>query len=295
MRKPLVNLLFVLIVSVLGNGCAKSDMGAKGTAIIVTPSSITAKPGDSLSFKILVADSTSISDFYATMETHNVSLKYFDKYIGEKKFNFTFGFTIPPGFIGQLTLFITANGSEGETKAQATINVPGPPEPSLNVYDSIVLGNYANANIGSFLSTALSVVYNETDAKLHSSDIDFGFLIGVHTLATLAAPADNSYGLHADQVDLGVVHWQTRHTTRFFSTYANDFDIIKTAVDLESAYGNERFAIDKPLSTTFLEKNMIIGFITDGGKIGLVKILSISPGANSSGIGTMSIKMKVQK
>ena len=242
----------------------------------------------------MMRDSSALMDYGAnvTLEggysTGLASMQLYNRIV-----TLTQGYRVPANFIGQIVIEFIATTGSAQISAFGTINVSSP-TPTFNTYDSVAIGNYKNTAVGCFFSSVTGKVYSQALAASNQNRIDMGFFIGIHTLATLAAPADASFGTGPNQIDYGTENWNILHRTNFKSVYAPDFTAIKSGYDIETAYGYGSW-LNPDTQATFLEKNSTLGFMTDAGKIGLIKIVGFSPDANSSGTGTLMMNVLVEK
>src|ERR1017187_10451933 len=233
MQRLLYYMCLVLIL-VSGSGCKKPPVyNGQGTSIVVNPSVISARPGDTINFKVMMRDSSALMDYGAnvTLEggysTGLASMQLYNRIV-----TLTQGYRVPANFIGQIVIEFIATTGSAQISAFGTINVSSP-TPTFNTYDSVAIGNYKNTAVGCFFSSVTGKVYSQALAASNQNRIDMGFFIGIHTLATLAAPADASFGTGPNQIDYGTENWNILHRTNFKSVYAPDFTAIKSGYDIE--------------------------------------------------------------
>jgi hypothetical protein len=149
------------------------------------------------------------------------------------------------------------------------------------------------AAAGSSFASITGDVYQMDDAKTNSTLIDFLYFYGAINHATIAAPDDATAATVFNNVNNGLSTWSTKNSTRFkttsltaenFDAIADDLLLVSNATGASDSYKNELAVGD------------VIAFVTDadktgGAKMGLIKIVSITPEAN----GSMQIAVKVQE
>jgi hypothetical protein len=295
-QRVFIYLAFVCICALCMH-CTKTDMPVKpNVSFIISPLVRAAHPGDTLNFQVDITDNTFIADyaFVDAFSDYGNTTVVTNPSLHTKHLVLTQGYKVPVDYAGQVVIVFSIDDQAGRHEVRDTINVTFANGPNFTLYKSVLLGNFKDSSTGGFLSSATAKVYTQLQAATSPNDIDIVFYIGIHTLATIAAPGDDNFGTGANQVDFGIQKWKTRHRTQFKSVYSGYFDPVKNGYDIKTAYYRGSY-MNHDYRAEFIDKGMVFGFLTDAGKFGLVKIVDFSPDANSSGTGTMKIDMLVEK
>ncbi|MBC8343132.1 MAG: hypothetical protein ISR55_08050 [Bacteroidetes bacterium] len=146
------------------------------------------------------------------------------------------------------------------------------------------LGAQSNTTTGSSFASSNGQVYLWAAATANSSLIDFIYFYGATNQATLAAPDDTDVAT----VFPSVTGWATRNDTRYANTSlsAANFDAIMGDNDIITAATGA-----SDTKANHLANGDVVAFITAAGKMGLVKIGTLT----ASNTGTMEIAVKVQQ
>ena len=156
----------------------------------------------------------------------------------------------------------------------------------ITTYADVLLGSYDNATYGSSFASSTGVIYKIADAKLNSSKVDWIYFYGVSNLATLAAPDDADAATIYTGVN-GLSSWTTRNATKFMK--------VTTQVIWDNITDDSQItalaAASNLSKANLIQTGNILAFKTAAGKLGLIKINAITPGA----AGSISYSVKVQK
>ena len=160
---------------------------------------------------------------------------------------------------------------------------------AINAYTAKLLGGQNNASNGSFFSTQNGEIYTVAQARDNQSMIDFIYYYGSTNQATIAGPTDDG----AEQYSVfGLADWNTRNATEFKTVDVTPEAFIAIG-DEEGAQINAAIAAgsDKDPITRArqLSVDNVFGFVTAGGKEGLVHVAEIEEG----GDGSITINVKV--
>ena len=157
----------------------------------------------------------------------------------------------------------------------------------ISTYTAKLMGAQGSAT-GSFFATTNGNVYLQTDAKTNSGLIDFLYFYGATKSAALTAPDDADAGTIFNNGVTGLQTWTTKNTTRFvtstvtssaFDAFSNDSAIV----------ANVSAPVDTKESSLVIGN--VIGFKTQAGKKGLIRVDALNSGAS----GDITITVKVQQ
>ncbi len=156
----------------------------------------------------------------------------------------------------------------------------------INTFSMKIMGAQASTTGSSFASIDGSV-YDLTLAKLNAAKVDWMYYYGATNLATIAAPSDPS----ATEVFTGTNgpgSWSVRNATKFKD--------VSTTVDFASVTDDSKIILAATGSTVTLIPQLsagkVLAFIAANGKMGLIKVETITGNSNT---GSMTISVKVQK
>lgn len=152
-----------------------------------------------------------------------------------------------------------------------------------------------------FFSTVDGDTYSFNDVvsttESISPMIDFGYFYGVTTEASFISPDENIWSNPAPTgVGYDMDDWGTRNATEFRTTNLTvaDFDAINVNQDFTLAAEYEvGTAPDNPKRITNLAEGDIIAFSASDDRFGLIKVISITPGAESN--DNIEIEVKVTR
>lgn len=208
-----------------------------------------------------------LTKFRFIYTSNNIPMTLLDTTLNADAFNWETNLSFTSAGAGTLAFELTDYGNMNASKT-LFITVTGP---ETIKYSNIELGSWNDVN-GSFFSTSEGIVYNipqTSTVPANQAKIDFLFFKGMVNGNTIASPDDVDANMIADyQLNL----WTNKNQTRFNpSTYsASQFDAIGS---------NFQFPIfDSNVQSTKmnqLEVGDVFLFKTQGGKLGLVKIVSL--------------------
>jgi hypothetical protein len=194
-----------------------------------------------------------------------------------------FKITDKDGQINELALNITTHHAAG----------------LINFFTQKILGAQHSATGSSFASSD-GTVYTFLDAYANQAKIDWLYYYGANDKATLASPNDEHAWLvftwQADPTK-ALENWAIKNDTRFKKLDAasiNWDNITDDVIIVEQT----QTGVDKTRITQTddaLGVGSILGFITAGGKRGMIKIDAIDAPAGSENTGTITISVKVQQ
>ena len=216
---------------------------------------------------------------------------------------FTLTYTHVDSLVGQAPFMeFLAVDEEGQTATGTlNINTTEPPNPVTSYTAFLLAAPTDDQTSETFFSTidgetySMGAVLGTTEPV--SAEIDFGYFYGQTSNATLASPAEYPFAY-------GQANWGTRNNTLFRTTSldatafdnigANDGDDIAAAYEAGTAVtsGNGEQARN-------LAVGQVLAFVTDadkasnGGKFGLIKVVSITGTSGSD--GRIEIEVKIEQ
>jgi hypothetical protein len=157
----------------------------------------------------------------------------------------------------------------------------------INSFPMKILGSYDSQTGSSFASIDGSV-YTLAEAFAHQASVDFLYWWGSSTHATIGAPDDANANLVYTGAN-GLPNWTTKNATRFVSTTVSvaEFDAIQDGNVLATLAAG---ATTETRMGSLIVDN-VLGFKTQTGKYGLIKVTDINDGA----AGDITIDVKVQQ
>ena len=245
---------------------------------------VTVEPGAAISFSWLATKGTN------NLKTFSISRDgvTLDGYPNEdiENDNYTGQVTLEaPLNEGAYVYTFTVTDSKDKTASVSfTITVEASGGPIMTW--SKTLGSHRSSTGSSFASTT-GTVYSIADAKTNSAAVDFMYFYGASNEATLAAPDDSDVPTVFASAD-GPASWSTKNATRFATTTlsAGDFDAITDDLAVVTAATGA-----SATKVNMLETGDVVAFVTAAGKMGLVKVVSITAGDD----GSMDIAVIVQE
>lgn len=165
---------------------------------------------------------------------------------------------------------------------------------AISTYSAKLVGaQYATE--GSFYATTTGTVYKANDAKTNASLVDLVYYYGGSTnKATIGSPKDDLI-TNAHSATSGFTSWSVYNDTKFTAT-------TMSATDFDAITDDLKMAAVTSLSDTHqnnLTEGTVFAFKTAAGKIGFVKVKSITAGTYNGApdyqFGTIEIEVKVQK
>ena len=171
---------------------------------------------------------------------------------------------------------------------------------SINTYSDVTIGSISrNTTDKTYYDAINNTLYFHDDADAYKSD--FGYIYGSNNGATVCSPDWSSI----ESLNQGTGSWNSKKATRFITTEltANDFDAIGADVDADLVIENNVSAPSDEyvnhLEVGGTNENVeVIGFETEEGNKGLIKIKSIDEGSSAdypNESGTITIDVKIQK
>ena len=205
---------------------------------------------------------------------------------------------IPASFltVGANT-FTTKVIDNADKQAEQTITITVEGGEPINTWTNRTLGSFVHASTaGSSFATSNGTVYSLGDAKTNSGIIDIIYLNGSQNPFALVAPNFAAIGnLPGNNNNPNRVEaWDHRNATRFArlsNVTAQQFD---ACINDRLIVQHVTTAAVTANSVTNLAANNIVGFITAGGKRGLIKVVSTNTGSTAAN-ESITIDVKVQQ
>jgi hypothetical protein len=182
------------------------------------------------------------------------------------------------------------NGNVGSAKLTLTVTDAVPVDTigdPIDTYSTKLMGGQTHSSVGSFFATTTGTVYLYAGANSNQALIDFVYFYGTTNEATMAAPNDaDANTAHGDKFD----SWTTKNATKFKTTTVTTAEFDAIAGD-QAILAETTGAADTKLN--MLATGNVGAFVTEGGKHGLFKVVSI---AGTSGADReITIDVKVQQ
>src|ERR1017187_4334634 len=163
MRKMKLFLLLVSFAGILG-ACSKTDTPPGGSPIAITlnPTSATAKGGDSVSISVTITDQNTLKDVVISETLPGGSPSQLASYsLSGKSYQFTYVYHVPAIAPGNIVVTFTVDDASNTQTATTTVTV-GNTGIDYNSFSAVLLGSYADPNVGSFYGSSNNVVYDVT-------------------------------------------------------------------------------------------------------------------------------------
>jgi 5-hydroxyisourate hydrolase-like protein (transthyretin family) len=188
---------------------------------------------------------------------------------------------------GNETIAFKVTDTDGETQEIALNITTEETGGQINYFVQKILGAQQNINGCAFASSD-GFVYHLADAKINSDKVDWVYFYGVISFAAIAAPDDVTAGtVYNDPVN-GLQTWFVTNSTRFKKiTTVVDWDAITN--DATILQLTEEGVTESKINN--LTVGDIIGFKTEPGKFGLIRVDNIT----GTSAGTIEISVKVQQ
>ncbi len=156
----------------------------------------------------------------------------------------------------------------------------------IHTYSATLMGAQDNANTGSFFASTNGNVYLTADANNNSSLIDIIYYYGSSNEATLCAPNDVTVNGGTGNLSLA-----TGLTTQNATTFTTTTVSASTFNAMSDDTGFDAITSFPETKMVTLATDNVIAFKTAAGKIGLIKVSSITTGNT----GSMTIDVKIQE
>jgi hypothetical protein len=189
--------------------------------------------------------------------------------------------------VGQEAWYFKVTDKDGQTKEISFTITTVVPSGPINTFSMKIMGAQQSSTGSSFASIDGSV-YSLADAKTNAAKVDWLYFYGATNFATLAAPDDAAAATIFTDPTNGLQTWAVKNNTRFkLVTDVIDWNSITddAIIKAQTASGVTNTKINN------LAVNNILSFIASSGKLGMIKVESISGTSD----GTITISVKVQQ
>lgn len=264
--------MFLIAGTVLVTSCSKDEddpptLDLKGTTGY-TSSDATISVDETILVGVIAAAGTEkLSSFNLTVRHNNVDEFSFDTTLNADNFNMDFEIPFSAEFIGTNLVTMKVVDKGGSTAQQSfTITVESGAVP-VNKYSGIEFGSHNDA-VGSFYNSEENAIYTIGTSIDNQAKVDFIYYYGDTHGNTIAAPDDE---IVATITTFGLDAWTTKNATRFKADVmtAAQFDLIGDDYEFPTFDGDAKY-IDQ------LEVDDVIYFKTAAGKLGLIKVVSVT-------------------
>ena len=199
------------------------------------------------------------------------------------------------GITADCEIIITVDNGFEYSRTLSITYTPATEPPTageINVWAEKVLGSLAHSSTaGSSCASIDGTVYKISEAKANSGKIDFIYFNGTTHSKSLAAPNNASVGTLGSTNAPGT--WTTKNATKLgllSSVTAAQFDNCEDDALITTHVISDAVSAD---IVSNLAANNVVGFITAGGKKGLIKVVSIDTSNDEN--NSIKISIKVQK
>lgn len=240
-----------------------------------------AEVGDVISFDVSIVADAKIQELEIRKGTSTIETV--TDFLNKTSDVYSFEYTVVEADAAQTLefAFIVTDNKDNEEREDYVVTIA---ELAANIseYTAVIMGAHENTTYGSFLNAVDGVVYKVADAKSNQAKVDIVYYHGATNKATLAAPDDNG-AAEFNAYDLD--NWTTKNETRFTGKLTVDYADVITSANIDSE-------VSSPSATKANELSVgdVVGFQTDGGKKGIVKVSEITSGTT----GSITIEVKIQ-
>jgi hypothetical protein len=179
------------------------------------------------------------------------------------------------------------NGMENSRTLTINYTPPLPEFGDINEWPDLLLGSLSHSGTeGASCASIDGSVYEIAEARTNSGKVDFVYWNGASNPNSIAAPSNTTLG----QITAMQSGWTTKNETklqRLTTITADEFDEMENDAEIDELVTDTTVTED---IVTNLKVDDIIGFITAGGKKGLMKVNSVGTPANH-----VNISIKVQE
>lgn len=282
-RTKLFGLMMALVVGMGFTSCSDDeDAFINITVEGNVPETLTVGESLTINYSVVSSDRLDIIEYLI----NNVVVKSVEEFTSNT--SHTGSFTITAEEVGTINATIRVTDRKGEIKPRDfSIEV----ESNIESFTAVLMGNYTDAELGSFFSTVNGEVYMITPAGENAEMIDFVYFYGSNNSATITAPDnDDVIGTGDSKLYAPVAEWATRNATRFNQLFSGitveEFDAMNNDALIVA---NTASDVDLKMAN-FLNKDALVAFITVEGKKGIFKVADLDTEAK-----TITIDVKVQK
>jgi hypothetical protein len=289
MRKLSLQLfsLFAAISLFTMTSCSKEEdmVDPAPTATIASSTPATAKVGNEITIAASIVAQSKIKSIVTRHNNVDLDTKT-SNFTNSTSDNYSFKYSIPSTAAGKdLTFTIVVTDSKDRvvnTNHTVKVDATG----SVRTQSAKLVYGQSSTAGGSFYGTeAAGTVYLQAEAKANAAKVDFLYFYGSNNLATIAATSDTDAKTVYNNSVTGLQTWSKLNNTKFKEVAMTkaEFDAA-TFTSIETATGG---ATETKINK--LADNKVIGFITEGGKKGLIFVNKIT--GDSTGNIDITVKM----
>jgi hypothetical protein len=253
---------------------------------------VTAKPGDVLTYQMLIYSDTDITkaQFSAKFNSTVLSSKDSTFSAGLTSAIVDVSFTVPETMTDGAVLSLTFSATNTlTTTLTRTVNITIPPG-EIYTYTAVIMADLENPDGKSFYSIEDNKLMNINAAILASSEVDLIYYYGATNKASLCAPADVAVEAFQDSHNESIVKkFTTRNNTKLAP-------VTMTIAEFNAVTNDLAIKAKEPATTTTAATKLAVDNVIWGetitGKKALIKVVSIT-GAQTNSL--ITIEVKVQK
>jgi hypothetical protein len=289
MRKLSLQLfsLFAAISLFTMTSCNKEEdmVDPAPTATIASSTPATAKVGNEITIAASIVAQSKIKSIVTRHNNVDLDTKT-SNFTNSTSDNYSFKYTIPSTAAGKDLAFTIVVTDSKDRVVNTTHTVKVDAVGTVRTQSAKLIHGQSSTLGGSFYGTeAAGTIYMQADAKASAAKVDFLYFYGATNLATLAAPSDADAKTMYNNATTGLQTWSKLNNTKFKEVTMTkaEFDAA-TYTSIEStATGATATKINS------LAANKVIGFITEGGKKGLIFVNSVT----GTSAGNIDITVKI--
>ncbi|MDO1448830.1 hypothetical protein Q0590_21310 [Rhodocytophaga aerolata] len=289
MRKLSLHLLslFAAVSMFTMTSCSSEEdtVDPAPTATIASTTPATAKVGDEITLSAAVVAQSKIKSIVTRLDNADLDTKT-SNFTNSTSDNYSFKYAIPSTAGGKELKFTIVVTDSKDRVVNATHTVKVDATGSVRTQSAKLIYGQDNTTNGSFYTTeATGTVYKQADAKTNAAKVDFLYFYGATNLATLATPSDADAKTMYNNSTTGLQTWSKLNTTKFK-------ELTMTKAEFEaSTFASIETAATGATATKInnLTANKVIGFITEGGKKGIIFVNSVT----GTSAGNIDITVKI--
>lgn len=266
--------MFLIAGTVFVTSCNKDEdtqgptLNLKGGSGYVSADQ-TISAGDEILVGVMAdAGDANLSRFKLSSTFNNVPTPILDTTFNSASFDMDFALTFSEASVGANRLLFEVWDKDNNRAEKAFIVTVESNAVAVNKYSDIELGSHNDA-IGSFYNSAENLIYTVAVAKENQAKVDFIYYYGDTHGNTIASPDDEVVGgITTFQLD----QWTTKNATRFMADVitAEQFDAIGDDYEFPPFTSTDTKFLDQ------LEVNDVLYFKTAAGKLGFIKVVSVT-------------------
>ncbi len=273
--------------SVFMTACDKEEdlVDPVPTATIASTTPATAKVGDEVTLTVAVVAESKIKSIVTRLDNADLDTKT-SGFTNSTSDNYSYKYSVPQTAAGKELKFtvVVTDSKERVTTANHTVKVDV--TGSVRTQSAKLVYGQESLLGGSFYATELTgTVYKQADAKTNAAKVDFLYFYGATNMATIAAPSDADAKTIYNNGTTGLQTWSKTNNTKFKEVTMTkaEFDAA-TFTSIETAATGATVTKINNIAAT-----KVIGFITEGGKKGLIFVNAVT----GTSAGNIDITVKI--